>query len=226
MVEHNRDTGRPEYLSLPEFTLSERERVLAVKYGFVPQFRTQKEWEVRRVDTLRIIEEAAVGLAGYKDMVHFQNEEDVIRALGDGKLVPLPELDLIRPDIEFEELVEPSFRSCVPGLALLLWRLNVRLQTRLGALPKDQYLAIISATRTLEIQNLLIKLGYHAAPVSTHTLGVAVDISSKFLDQEATREAWQILEESRDRGEIIFVREIEEPHKAAHINLPFPGLKT
>lgn len=198
-----------------------RERALAVKYGFVPQFGTLEEREARRVRTLQIIQEAASGLAGYEDMSHFQSEEDVIRALSEGRLVALPELGLIRPDIEFEELVEPIFRSCVPGLATLLRRLDARLQRRLGAFPKDEYLVIISATRTLEMQRLLIKLGYHAAPVSTHTLGVAVDLSSKFLNPEAIWEAWQALEEFRARGEIVLVREIEEPHKVAHISLPF-----
>lgn len=202
-------------------SLNERERTLAIKFGFVPQFKTLEEFKARIPKTERVVSEANTGLIGFEDMHHFQDESDIRRAVESATLVPIPNLQIIKPDLEFEELVDPIFRHCLPKLAETLKHFDLRIKERWGSqLRGGQNILIISATRTVELQNLLRKLGYYAATMSTHTLGAAVDISSKLINPELAKYVWQFFEEALDNNEIVLVREIEEPFKIAHLSIP------
>lgn len=204
--------------------LTQKECSLVLRYNFLPQFKTLHEFRERAPEIERTRTEANAGLKGYEDMHHLENEADVAKALAGGTLVPIPNLNSIRVSTTFEELSIPELRSCIPSLKEVLEKLDERLQR--GALKEGQSTEIISATRTIEMQQLLIKLGYYAALKSTHTFGGAVDITSRTLDSETAENIWKVLEEAHKNGEIIFVREKEEseqiPYKLAHLSIPAP----
>lgn len=204
------------------YRLSDQERFLSIKYGLVAQFKTLAELEARKPEIQRVQAEAEVGLRGYESMYHFQDESDILQAIKKGVLVPLPDLALLKPDTEFEELTEPAFRHCLPGLASALVHLDKQLKRRFGPMEEGRHVTIISAVRTVELQDLFIKPGHYAAPVSTHTIGAAVDITSQLLDSGLSDEVWQVFEEADKNRKIVFVREIEEPYKIAHLSIVPP----